>query len=88
MQGARRAGELRCERFRGDANSPILLLNHWIDRFPPRPSDNARIGRAAFLSNRVKRCTRARGTGPGLIAVDFYETGSVIDVARNLNRRP
>ena len=28
--------QLRCKLTRGDADSPLLMLNHWADLFPPR----------------------------------------------------
>ena len=82
--GARRPEELRCERFRGEPGSPMLLLNHWIDTFPPAVSRNDRIG-ASFLERRARRCGQARGLTPNLLAVDFYERSDVVDVARRLN---
>ena len=82
--GARRPEELRCERFRGEPGSPMLLLNHWIDTFPPSVSRNDRIG-ASFLERRARRCGQARGLTPNLLAVDFYERSDVVDVARRLN---
>ena len=66
--GAVTPAQLSCKRFRGDADSPILLLNHWIDRFPPRPSDNEPILRAPFLRERIDAaaaCGRSpRGSSP------------------------
>jgi hypothetical protein len=82
--GAERPSELSCARFRGDADSPFFLLNHWIDTFPPSPSRNRPIG-GRFLERRVGRCERARGLRPNLLAVDFYERSDVIDVAGRLN---
>ena len=82
--GAERPSELSCARFRGDADSPLFLLNHWIDTFPPSPSRNRRIG-GRLLERRVDSCERARGLRPNLPAVDFYERSGVIDVARRLN---
>jgi hypothetical protein len=82
--GARSRRDFRCTRSRGDADSPFLLLNHWIDRFPPRPSDNARVG-GAVLAARLDACRKERGTGPGIVAVDFYERSGVIALARRYN---
>ena len=62
----------------------MLLLNHWIDTFPPSVSRNDRIG-ASFLERRARRCGQARGLTPNLLAVDFYERSDVVDVARRLN---
>jgi hypothetical protein len=84
--GNRRSSDFSCDRFRGDADSPILMLNHWIDRFPPRVTDNALIGRKRFLSRRIARCARERGVPAGVVAVDFYERGAVVGIARELNR--
>jgi hypothetical protein len=84
--GTRSAAGLRCERYRGSADSPLLLLNHWIDRFPPSPSRNERVGNAV-LGRQVDRCEQARGQLPNLIAVDFYERTGVVAIARRLNAR-
>jgi hypothetical protein len=82
--GATRPGELRCRRFRGEPGSPMLLLNHWIDTFPPSVSRNDRIG-ADFLGRRAGRCGHLRELVPNLLAVDFYERSDVVEVARRLN---
>jgi hypothetical protein len=82
--GARSPGQFSCRRFRGEPGSPILLLNHWIDTFPPSVSRNDRIG-ADFLERRTQRCGRERGLTPNLLAVDFYERSDVVEVARQLN---
>jgi hypothetical protein len=82
--GATRPSELRCDRFRGEPDSPLLLLNHWIDTFPPSVSRNARIG-GPFLERRARRCARVRGMVPNLLAVDFYERSGVVEVGRRLN---
>ena len=85
--GIRNAAGLRCERFRGSADSPLLMLNHWIDRFPPPPSGNQRIGNAV-LERQVDRCERERGQVANLVAVDFYERTGVLALAKRLNARP
>jgi len=85
--GADRPEELRCGRFRGEAGSPLLLINHWIPPFPPSVSRNARIG-GEFLEDRLEQCARARSQLPNLVAVDFYEQSGVIEVAARLNARP
>ncbi|MFN8204373.1 MAG: hypothetical protein U0S48_17580 [Solirubrobacteraceae bacterium] len=84
--GAQRPSELSCARWRGDADSPILMLNHWIDRFPPRVSDNARIGTARFLTNRINRCARDRDMPVAIVAVDFYDRTALLQVAAQRNR--
>jgi hypothetical protein len=83
--GARRPDQLSCARFRGDADSPLLLINHWIPPFPPSPRLNAAIGRATFLRHRVRTCMRERGFAGSIVAVDFYDRTAVVRVARELN---
>ena len=83
--GALHPGQLSCVRYRGEPDSPILLLNHWIPPFPPSPTINAQIGRAVFLRARILRCIRERHTLGAIVAVDFYERTAVIRVARELN---
>jgi hypothetical protein len=83
--GATRPDQLSCKRYRGEADSPLLLINYWIPPFPPSPSLNAAIGRAAFLRGRVERCLQKRQSRGAIVAVDFYQRTSVIDVAKELN---
>jgi hypothetical protein len=85
--GATRPDQLSCKRYRGEAHSPLLLINYWIPPFPPSPSLNAGIGRAAFLRARIERCLRERGTKGAIVAVDFYQRTSVVEIAKELNGR-
>ncbi|MBB4661266.1 hypothetical protein [Conexibacter arvalis] len=82
--GATKASELRCRRQRGDADSPLLLVNHWIDAFPPSPRANREIG-GAFLERRLDRCARERDMQPNVVAVDFHQTSGVVEAASALN---
>jgi hypothetical protein len=84
--GANRPDQLRCDRYRGDADSPYLLINHWIPPFPPSVRLNALIGRRTFLRRRINQCTQARGIAGAIVAVDFYDRTSVVRVAEELNR--
>ena len=83
--GALRPDQLSCKRYRGEADSPLLLINHWIPPFPPSQSLNAGIGRAAFLRARVRRCLERRDFRGAIVAVDFYQRTSVVAVAGELN---
>jgi hypothetical protein len=85
--GATRPDQLSCSRYRGEANSPLLLINDWIPPFPPSPSLNAAIGRAPFLRARIERCTRERGVKGAIVAVDFYQRTAMVQVAGELNSR-
>ena len=83
--GAKTPAQLRCTRYRGGADSPFLMLNHWIDRFPTSPTANKPILTTAFLDQRIAACGKQRGLPVSLIATDFYEQGDLIDVARDHN---
>jgi hypothetical protein len=84
--GAHRPDQLSCERFRGKPDSPLLLINHWVPPWPPSPRLNAVIGRRSFLRRRVRRCMSSRGFEGAIVAVDFYDSTSVVRVAEELNR--
>ena len=86
--GARRPRQLSCALYRGNADSPILMLNHWLALFPPVRAAERLIGTGPALRRRIAECTRERGRAPGIVAVDFYEQTAVVRVARTLNARP
>ncbi|HEY3758341.1 MAG TPA: hypothetical protein VGL37_01150 [Solirubrobacteraceae bacterium] len=85
--GALRPDQLSCKHYRGETDSPLLLINHWIPPFPPSQPLNAAIGRTAFLRRRVERCLKQRGSTGAIVAVDFYQRTSVVAVAKELNER-
>ena len=82
--GATSSREFSCRRYRGSPDSPMLLLNHWIDTFPPSPRRNQRVG-GRVLERRIARCERERRMLPNLVAVDFYERTGVVDIAARMN---
>ncbi|HWT92592.1 MAG TPA: hypothetical protein VN238_06320, partial [Solirubrobacteraceae bacterium] len=84
--GATKASDFSCDRNRGDRDSPLLLVNHWIDTFPPSPSRNRKIG-GKVLRDRLARCEKERRMLPNVVAVDFYERSGVVDAVRRLNTR-
>ncbi|MGA2164926.1 MAG: hypothetical protein ABSH36_10720 [Solirubrobacteraceae bacterium] len=85
--GATRPNQLSCARYRGKADGPLLLINHWIPPFPPSITLNAAIGRAPFLRGRIERCLKKRHLKGAIVAVDFYQRTSVVAVAKDLNSR-
>jgi hypothetical protein len=82
--GATTPEQLRCGRNRGQADSPLFLVNHWIPPYPPSVSRNDEIAGDA-LERRLERCERNRGLLPNLLAVDFHERSGVVDAAERLN---
>jgi len=77
-----------CTESRGEPDSPIFMINHWVDGFPPKPSANARINSKASILARARRCARVRDLQPSLIAVDHYDLGGIVPAARALNAEP
>jgi hypothetical protein len=77
---------LSCAPNRGGTAGTLFQLNHWIETTPaPRPSNAALVNAPAVLVERARRCERARGRRPNVLAVDFYRTGGVVRAARALN---
>jgi hypothetical protein len=75
-----------CERNRGPASAPTLLVNHWVSTDPaPKPSDARRVNAYAPLLARARECARLRGRTPNLLAVNFYREGDLFRVVDTLN---
>jgi hypothetical protein len=83
--GATKPGEASCDLFRGDASSPLLMLNNWADVFPPQLSANGGFLERRFVLDRARSCARARGLPVSLIATDFYDTGELIEAVDAIN---
>jgi uncharacterized membrane protein HdeD (DUF308 family) len=78
--------ELVCTPNRGGTAGSLFLMNNWIDTTPaPRPSNAAIVNAYDALLGRARACQAARGKRPTVIAVDFYRTGALFQVARALN---
>ena len=77
------------EPFRGGTAGSLALLNHWIETTPlPKPSNAAIVNRHDFLMARIRAFQKRRGRLPNLVAVDFYGTGDLVQVCRELNEEP
>jgi hypothetical protein len=81
--------EFSCAPNRGGTSGSLFLLNHWIDTPPAPLPSNAEVANAYdFLLTRARGCMKERRHLPNLIAVDFYLTGDLFEVAKTLNRMP
>lgn len=76
---------LSCDRLRGNADSPLLLINHFLTRFDTRVTDSLAINAESVLLPYVERCELERGMLPNFVSVDFYNLGDVFDVVDSLN---
>jgi hypothetical protein len=71
---------------RGGTSGSLALLNHWIETTPmPKPSNAAIVNSHDFLMKRIRAFQKERGRLPNLVAVDFYGTGDLVQVVRELN---
>jgi hypothetical protein len=76
-------GEESCRPHRGHDEAPLFLLNHWVS--PPSPELAAAANGEEVLLPRAERCSAERGQPVNLVAVDFYESGDLLDVVDELN---
>jgi len=75
-----------CERNRGSDDAAAFLVNHWIDTSPaPRPSNAAVVNAYGPLLRRARECGELRDRHVTLLAVDFWRTGDLFEVADTLN---
>ncbi len=72
-----------CADHRGTPDAPVFQFNHWVT--PAEPVTAGRVN-STLLNERLVRCTRDRGRGPTLVAVDFAEQGDLLTSVRRLNR--
>jgi hypothetical protein len=78
--------DFTCGPNRGGATGSLMLMNHWVTTPPTSlPSIAARVNAHDFLMERVENFRKERGRTPNIIAVDFYQTGDLIEVVRELN---
>jgi hypothetical protein len=77
-----------CRRNRGSPNSPLFLMNHWIERVNPSPGLAAQANARDRLVRRGRRCRKERGVLPNIVAVDFYDEGGLIEAVDELNGVP
>ena len=81
-----RTTDFSCRPNRGGTEGSLFQINHWIETTPaPRPSIADSVNAYDFLLRRARTCERERRHVPNVIAVDFYDIGDVVRVARTLN---
>ena len=78
--------DLRCERLRGTARSPLLLLNYWLGNgFRSLVTDARKINALGVLGPYLDRCRQERGMLPNFVAVNFYDEGDLFTAVDRLN---
>ncbi len=76
------AEEFSCEPNRGEPDSPLFVVNHFITLATPA---NQTINDFEPLLTRAEQCRDERGRQPNLLSVDFVGQGDVMDVVDRLN---
>lgn len=77
--------DFTCEENRGKEDNPLFLINHWITTGIPVREAAQTINSREVLLDRVDDCETERGRQPTILAVDFVETGDLVDVVAELN---
>jgi Short repeat of unknown function (DUF308) len=76
----------KCEGRNGNAASPLLMVNHWVDGFPAPVEANEAVTTMKALLERAKTCKRELGRIPNLFPVDFYDSGDIVEAVAKLNQ--
>ena len=75
-----------CAESRGGNNGAFFMINHWVETGLPVPSEADRVNSRQVLLDRVAECEVTRGRAPGIIAVNFWERGDLLQVVDELNQ--
>ena len=74
-----------CNVNRGSLDSPLFLLNHWVeDPFPPAEA-SAEANAYDVLYGRANACAATFGHAPNIAAVDWCSEGDLFAVVDALN---
>jgi hypothetical protein len=78
--------DFSCVPNRSGTRGSLFLVNHWIETTPaPKPSNAEIVNAHDALLARARQCEQERGRRPNILLVDFYRSGEVVEVARELN---
>jgi hypothetical protein len=72
-----------CELLRGDPDSPLFLVNHWLS--PASPTSADEVNARAVLEARLEQCDDQRGPFVNMVAVDFSDRGDVVAFVAEIN---
>ncbi len=86
---AETVADFSCDRLRGKAGNPLLLINHFLTAGLTghevlATQANAEPG----LSEHVLKCQKQFGQLPNIVALDWYHVGGLMPLVRKLNGLP
>jgi hypothetical protein len=78
--------DFTCDLNRGQADAPLLLVNHWLSGFTSIVTAAEQVNAQPVLGARVAQCADERGTLPNFVGVNYYTIGDVRAVVADLNQ--
>jgi hypothetical protein len=81
--------DFSCVPNRGGTGGTLFQINHWIETTPaPQPKNAELVNAHDALLKRAEDGRKERGMLPNVLLVDFYRTGDLFGVVRELNGLP
>lgn len=74
-----------CDPNRGDPDSPLFLLNHFLTGLGGAPDLAEMVNYNPLFIERALQCEEQGNALPNFVAVDFYDIGDLFDVVDALN---
>ncbi|MEM9035511.1 MAG: hypothetical protein AAGD18_13040 [Actinomycetota bacterium] len=75
--------EFSCDENRGDTDSPLFLVNHFVT--PALASEGEEANVASLIVDRVRECEEERDANVTMVAIDFFARGDVLAAVDELN---
>lgn len=79
------ADDFECSLKRGQPDSPLFSVNHWLASFSKLISSAEEVNVYDVLKPRIDECEIERGRAPSMIAVNWYDRGDLFRVVNELN---
>jgi hypothetical protein len=79
------AADFDCSLKRGQPDSPLFSVNHWLASFSTLISSAEEVNAYDVLKPRIDECEIERGRVPSMIAVNWYDRGDLFRVVNELN---
>ncbi len=79
------AADFTCTLKRGQPDSPLFNINHWLASFAKLVSNAEQVNAYDVLKARVDDCRDVRGRTPTMISVNWYDHGDLFRVVDELN---
>ena len=79
------AADFECSLKRGEPDSPLFSVNHWLANFDRLISSAEEVNAYDVLKPRIDECEIERGRAPSMIAVNWYDRGDLFRVVNELN---